>query len=60
MAFMHPLDRDPWSRSWAAWAQGGGGGGGHYPVTESTAWPPVAPAHVGRDARTHGERLCLL
>uniref|UniRef100_A0A3Q1LZ38 Uncharacterized protein n=1 Tax=Bos taurus TaxID=9913 RepID=A0A3Q1LZ38_BOVIN len=40
LAFMHPLDRDPWSRSWAAWAQGGGGGGGHYPVTESTAWPP--------------------
>lgn len=38
----------------------GAGMGGHYPVTESTAWPPVAPAHVGWDARTHGERLCLL
>ena len=54
MAFMPPLGRDPWGRSWAAWAQGRGGDEG------STAWPPVAPAHVGGDARTHRERLCLL
>lgn len=40
--------------------RGRGSSSGHYPVTESTAWPPVAPAHVGWDARTHGERLCLL
>lgn len=30
LAFMHPLGREPRSRSWAAWAQGGGGMGGYF------------------------------